>query len=97
MKLAMVGLGLTSANRCAESVQSLAGRDAIGACSLAELAQKRERNLIRRAQWRIVDPALHLRPPPQPYPPGSWGPADDRLAASYARHQMKTIDPRRAP
>jgi glucose-6-phosphate 1-dehydrogenase len=33
-------------------------------------------------QWRIVDPVLDVKPPPEPYERGSWGPASaDRLSA----------------
>jgi glucose-6-phosphate 1-dehydrogenase len=31
-------------------------------------------------QWRIVEPILDLKTPPEPYEPGGWGPTTaDRL------------------
>jgi glucose-6-phosphate 1-dehydrogenase len=49
------------------------------------------------AQWRIVEPVLDLRAPPQPYEPGSWGPAEaDRLVAGAPGGWHKPIEARRA-
>jgi glucose-6-phosphate 1-dehydrogenase len=36
--------------------------------------------------WRIMQPLLDAPPPVQPYPPGSWGPAEaDRIVAGHGR------------
>jgi len=48
------------------------------------------------SQWRIVDPVLDAGPPPHPYEPGTWGPAEaDRLVAAVAGGWHKPIEPRR--
>jgi glucose-6-phosphate 1-dehydrogenase len=45
------------------------------------------------AQWRIVDPVLGLGSP-QPYEPGSWGPAGaDRLVAAIPGGWRKPVEP----
>jgi glucose-6-phosphate 1-dehydrogenase len=48
------------------------------------------------AQWRIVDPVLDVKSPPQPYEPGTWGPAEaDRLVAGIPGGWHKPITPGR--
>jgi glucose-6-phosphate 1-dehydrogenase len=45
-------------------------------------------------QWRIVNPVLDLRTPPQPYAPGSWGPAEaDRLVGGIPGGWRQPIEP----
>jgi glucose-6-phosphate 1-dehydrogenase len=50
------------------------------------------------AQWRVVEPVLDLRtPPPLPYEPGTWGPAEaDRLVAGVPGGWHKPVDTRRS-
>jgi glucose-6-phosphate 1-dehydrogenase len=46
------------------------------------------------AQWRIVDPVLHLPTPPHLYEPGTWGPPEaDRLVAGIPGGWRKPVEP----
>jgi glucose-6-phosphate 1-dehydrogenase len=46
------------------------------------------------AQWRIVDPVLHLDAAPDPYEPGSWGPAEaERLIAAVPGGWRNPVEP----
>jgi glucose-6-phosphate 1-dehydrogenase len=46
------------------------------------------------AQWRVVDPVLDLPEAPQPYEPGSWGPAGaDRLVSDVPGGWRRPADP----
>ena len=46
------------------------------------------------AQWRIVDPVLDMRTPPEIYEPGTFGPpAADRLVAETPSGWLKPVDP----
>jgi glucose-6-phosphate 1-dehydrogenase len=64
-------------------------------------AMRGDANLFARedsveAQWRVVEPALTMTDAPQPYEPGTWGPADaDRLLAGSPGGWVVPVEPTR--